>query len=161
MKKSIGCIVVALLGFVVLVGAVLAGGLLFGRAQEPDFITITVESPAVVPANVPFEIQLSIRNIASKEIVLHSVDVSTSYLDMFEVSKISPEPTGEQTIPFVGFRSYALGQTIFAGGRQLVVLEVVGQENGRFTGEFDVCVESATLCKLVVVETVIGAGNGR
>ena len=160
-KKSLGCVVVLLTCFVFGLGTYLFFELILGHPQEPDFITTHINIPASVPTNEPFEMRITVQNIASEEILLHSIDISNSYLEAINVTSISPQPTLEQNIPIVDFTSYSFAQSIPVGATQMVTFELVGIENGRFEGEVDICVEAGVICKLTFIETVIGNGNGR
>ena len=160
-NKSVGCVSIILLCFVLGLISLLVGRMFLIRSQEPTFIIVRVDTPESVLPNEPFEVHLTIQNIASEEILLHSIDVSNSYFDAIAVNKISPEPTREQSIPIVNFRSYRFEKPIMSGGTQSVVFELIGAEEGLYEGEIDICVEASVLCKLVEVRTVIGDGNGR
>ena len=160
-KKSLGCIIVLFACVGLGLGTYLIIELVLGRPQEPDFITTRIQVPQTVPANEPFEVRMFVQNRASEEIFLHSIDISNTYLEAIDIISISPEPTMEQNIPIVDFTSFSFDQTIPVGGTQTVTFELVGNENGRFNGEVDICVEASVLCKLTVIETEIGAGNGR
>lgn len=160
-NRSVGCGSALLMSLVFVVVAFFASRILLGRAQEPNFITIRVDVPENVVRNEPFELRLTVQNIASDEILLHSIDISNSYLSSINVINAVPEPTLEQRIPIVDFRSFRFEQPIVSGGTQSVVFELVGTEEGVFDGEVDVCVEASVLCKLLVIQTVVGDGNGR
>ena len=155
-KKLIGCIPVLLLSLFLCVLAVFLGGNLLGRAQEPDFIRVRVNTPEQIAVNEPFTIQIVIQNVAPEEILLHSIDISNPYLEAITLTNISLEPTQERNIPIVNFTSYQFEQTIPAGGTEIVTLDFVGNKSGNFSGEFDICVEASVLCKLMPIETKIG-----
>ena len=155
-KKLIGCIPVLLLSLLLCVLAIFLGGNLLGRAQEPDFIRVRINTPEQIAVNEPFAMQIIIQNVAPEEILLHSIDISNPYLETITLTNISPVPTQERNIPIVDFSSYQFEQTIPAGGTQIVTLDFIGKESGDFSGEFDVCVEASVICKLMLVETKIG-----
>ncbi len=155
-KKLMGCIPILFLCLFLTIIAIFVGGNLLGRAQEPDFIRVRLNAPEQVSLDEPFKIQVMVQNVAPEEILLHSIDVSDLYIDSVDLVAISPDPVKEQHIPIVNFTSYEFNQAIPSGGTQIVTFDFIGKENGRFSGEFDVCVEASILCKLEIIETNIG-----
>ena len=156
-----GCLIVCL---VLAAGAVFGGRYLFrSAAGEPATIDIQITAPSQVPVDEPFQILIRIIDIepGGEAQLLHSIDISDSYLEGFELVETEPAFTNSFGIPFVNFQSYVFEQTIPQSGVTAVGFTMVGKEEGVYQGEIDVCIESGSLCKLTLIETTVGDANGR
>ena len=128
---------------------------------EPGGVEITVDAPTQVPPGQPFAIDITVQNLGLERKVLDSIDVENSYLRGIALEATTPAFNNSFEIPLVGFQSYSFGETIAGNTTTRVTLEMVGEREGTFAGDIDVCINEATACLTFPVETTIGVGDGR
>lgn len=156
----LGCLVGLLVG----VCAASVAGYFFIRnfeVYEPEDVAITVSAPASAPPGEPFALDVRVENEALDSQLLDSIDISQTYLDGFTVQGAEPAFSDQFRIPVVGYQSFTYGVSIPGNGAQLVTLELVGDVEGTFAGEVDVCINDGATCQTFAVETAVSTAPGR
>lgn len=160
-RRNILIVIGALLALCVCVVAVSALFIVTRAIEEPGQVEITVSAPASVPPNEPFLVTVSVQNLAPSIQMLHSIDIQTNYLDGFSVESAKPAYLDTFPLPVVGYHSFTFERDIPANSTLETEFVLVGEAEGTFSGEFDVCINDGSTCLGVPVETAVGAGNGR
>lgn len=138
------------------------GGILIGfRAEEPTDVVIELTAPESSPSGEPFAVEIEITNVYTGVQVLDSIDISTRYLKNITVNSTTPAATDEFDVPFVQFYSYTFEEELSMTESMTVVFEMVGEEEGLFEGDVDVCINKASSCQTIELKTIIGTTEGR
>lgn len=160
-RKLIILLVVGGIG-ICLCGAILAVALgLFAITNEPSSVEVSVDAPANVPLNERFEIIITIENITDEEQTLDSIDIEDSYLEGLSVELSEPPFSSTEPIPLVAYQTYTMQHRIPAGSTVEVRFLMVGEMEGKYGGDIDVCINLATNCLTRTIVTEVGGGNGR
>lgn len=162
MRRRVILIAVGAIGALFL-GALVIGVLffLFSSSSVPTDVSVIVNAPRAVPVNEPYAIKVRIQNLTAETQILDSIDVQESYLEGVQLLSTEPMFGDSTTIPLVGFQSYTYGD--FIGGSETFIVELVfeGIMEGTFSGDIDICVNSATECATRQLTVVIGESSGR
>jgi hypothetical protein len=128
------------------------------RANIVHNIEASVSAPLLVELNEPFVITIRIKNTAETAQSLIDLDVAKDYLRGIAVGDSSP-PFKESTgLPMDGGTSYTFNHSIPAHGEFVVTLQAVGVEEGDYTGDIDVCINSAMAFTTHQVRTKVTNG---
>ena len=142
--------------------AVGIGAILLGfRAEEPSEVEIELTAPESVPAGEPFPVEIQVTNMFTGTQILDSIDISMTYLDNISVQKTTPPASAEFDVPLVRFRSFTFEEELSMLESTTVIFEMVGEEEGLFEGDVDVCINDGSSCKTVELSTIIGNSSGR
>ena len=159
-RVLMGCGTALFLSICVLLAGI--GAILVGfRAEEPTDVAIKLSAPESVPRGEPFAVEIQITNVYTGVQILDSIDISTRYLENITVTSTTPPATAEFDVPFVQFHSYTFEEELSMSESMTVVFEMVGGEEGLFTGDVDVCINKASSCQTIELSTIIGTTVGR
>jgi hypothetical protein len=131
-----------LLGFVVgvVVGVVLT--LVFfvvvGLQSGPTLVS-TIYAPEQVRIGEPFVMRIVSSNPHDAEVQLYSVDIDDSFLELFEVVAIEPQPTDSMRIPFLDQRSWFFERDVQPGDSLAVTFTLSPLQAGVPVGNVEVC----------------------
>jgi hypothetical protein len=153
----IGCGAALLIGMCVL----LIGIAVIFSSEAPENVEIELTAPESVPASEPFAVEIQITNVDANLQTLDSIDISTSYLENIRVESVSPPASDEFEIPLVQFYTYTFQEELGMFESMTVVFEMVGEEEGTFEGEVDVCINEGSACETFDLRTTIGVTEGR
>jgi len=159
-RVLIGCGTALVLSICILLAAI--GAILIGfRPEEPSDIRMAISAPESVPRGEPFAVEVQITNVYTGEQILDSIDISTGYLENITVTGITPPAVEEFDVPFVKFHSYTFAEPLSMLESITIVFEMVGEEEGVFNGDLDVCINKAGSCQTFELSTIIGSTSGR
>ena len=155
-----GCGGALILSICILIAGI--GAILIGfQPEEPGDVRIQLRAPDSVPRGEPFAVEIEITNVFTGVQILDSIDISLDYLNYISVQQSRPPASDSFEIPFVQFVSYTFEEEINMLETKTVVFEMVGEEEGFYAGEIDVCINKASSCKTLEIETTIGIEPGR
>ncbi len=159
-RVLMGCGVALGLSICVLLAGI--GAILVGfRPEEPTDVEIKLSAPESVPRGEPFAVEIQITNVYTGEQILDSIDISTRYLEHITVTGTTPPATEEFDVPFVQFHSYTFEEELSMLESMTVVFEMVGEEEGLFTGDIDVCINKPSSCQTIELSMIVGTTSGR
>ena len=142
------CIGVSILG---------VAGMAYMGMQEPQGVDIQMISPAEVAVNEQFTFTIRIKNTGKDAQTLRRIDITTDYLDGFEISRIKPiySYKNRANVMGIGVEILQFQELILEGETLDVVFEAKALKAGDFKGNLDVCVNSDIVCKKMVTRTVV------
>ncbi len=135
------------------ISTVTGAGFVSGMFGEPENVNIEVKTPTTVTKGESFTIEVQVENLADQPQSLNSIDISLEYLAGIDIQKTEPPFT--ESIPNPGIHSYYFEQKILPGDTLVVELSTIGGQVGDFSGEIDVCLNSASSCSTFVTQTVV------
>lgn len=138
-------------------GAVLGGIYLWQSIQEPSGVDISVDSPIQAALGEPVVITATISNPSDSSLEINSIDIAQSFLDGVLVTRVDPPYESSEVYDFVGypFTSYYFYTNIQPGETQVITLYGEAIREGDFSGDLDVCIDSASNCRSFALRTVI------
>ncbi len=150
-------------GLSVMLGTVSCLGLLIGvwalqstAGLEPNTVAVQIEAPPQVTVAEPFQIIVRVENTyPGLPQTIHSIDISDDYLQSIVLVNADPAYSEQVSIPLVGFESFIFAQDLPDAGTAVIQLTMQPQQTGRYTGELDVCINAANICKLLTIETIV------
>ncbi|MCP4356472.1 MAG: hypothetical protein GY796_00440 [Chloroflexi bacterium] len=159
MKRKI---VIVLSGISIILCTISCLGLLIGgwilqstAGLEPDTVAVQIDAPPRVNVNEPFQIIVRVESTyPGMPQTIHSIDISDDYLQNIVLINADPAYSEQVSIPLVSFESFIFEQAL--SGTAVIQLTMQPQQTGRYTGEFDVCINAANVCKLLTIETIVG-----
>ena len=135
---------------------VTGGAFLGWLMQAPEGAAIRVEAPSLVRKGDPVIIFVEVENTSSEPQLLHSVDISSSYLNGIAIQWADPRFTESYPIA-VGpaMQSYTFEQQIAPGATLTVQFFGTAVRRGDFSGDVDVCISSAVRCDSFLTRTIV------
>lgn len=138
-RVLIGC---GITGLAVVI-ALVAGGAWFYNAVTVRHIEASISAPLSVALDEPFDITVHIKNTASVSQSLVDLDVAQGYLSGVAIRSASPPYKESTGLPLNGGTSLTFKHSIPANGELVVVLHAVGVQEGDFSGDIDLCINSS------------------
>jgi hypothetical protein len=150
---GIGC---AALCIVLVIAVLIAGGVLIKWGlTKPENVSISLDAPVQASKDESVIITVRVENTATESQLLHSIDISSQYLDGIAIEEAEPPFSESFAIPLVDMQSYTFGQDISPGTTLEVRFAGVAVKIGDFAGNFDVCINSGNACTTLATRTVI------
>ncbi len=142
------CIIASILGI---------GGLAWVSLQEPEGVDIQVISPTEASVNDEFSFTIRIKNLGTEAQTLKRIDITTDYLDGFEVSRVKPiySYRDRAEIMGIGIEVFQFQELILEGETLDIVFDAKALKAGDFSGNVNVCMDSEFNCKKMVTRTVV------
>jgi hypothetical protein len=132
------------------------GGAVWKAANEgPQEIEISVDAPQQVKLGEEFTIEVTLENQAVETQLLYSIDCTNDYLRGIDVVSTFPDYEDMSDYDMGNFRSYRFEREIDAGEELVVRIQLIGQTEGAFSGELDVCVDDGFRCETVTLNTFV------
>lgn len=116
-------------------------------------ISVAIESPPEVKAGEPFEIRAIVTNGGSESARLDSIDIGDSYLEGVTLQSSEPPWGDTMHVPVDNTVSHEYQATVPAGASFTVTFKAQASQPGRFSGDFDICVNSAFNCFFEKIST--------
>lgn len=129
----IGCGIASIL--VVLAGAAL---IYYVFVRELPVLDATLDAPHSVTLDSEFEIVVTATNPHAESVTLDSIDIQQTFLDGFQVVGVTPEPVDTMNV-FGMIRTWEFGIPVAPGDSTEIRFEFRAVEEGRFSGDLDVC----------------------
>jgi hypothetical protein len=150
-----GCLVALLLCISAFIIGI--GGLTWAGMQEPQGVDIQMISPAQVAVDEQFTFIIRIQNTGKEAQTLRRIDITTDYLDGFEISRIKPiySYKNRANVLGIGVEILQFHELILEGETLDVIFDATALKAGDFKGNLDVCVNSDIVCKKIVTRTVV------
>ena len=101
---------------------------------DPPF-HVSLDYPHEVRLGVPFDLNVSVTNLADKRRTIGSVYIDDSLLKGFEILSVSPKPDSEENVADVHASSYA--RAIEPSETISFQFRLRGKEEGSFWGDVD------------------------
>jgi hypothetical protein len=133
MKKTL----LAFLGagvLILFIGAVL---IWFWLIRELPALDASISLPSETELGSTISMTITANNPHDKPVVLDSIDIDDSFLTGFQV--VSIDPKSSNTTHVFGQRSWDFGQSVPSGKSMVVRFELKAVQQGRFSGDVDVC----------------------
>ena len=145
---SLLCIIIALVGFFSLV---------YYSSQEPEGVDIQVITPTEVRSGQTFTFLITIENLGEEAQTLRRVDITTAYLDGFEVSDVVPVYLRRDRLNVlgIGVETFEFQELILEGETLTVEFAATALEPGDYAGDLEVCISSMVVCKKMVTRTLV------
>ena len=132
------------------------GGAVWRAANEgPQEIEISVDTPQQVKVGEEFSIEVTLENLGDEAQLLYSIDFTDDYLQGIDVVSAFPDYEDMNEYGMGNFRSYTFEREIDAGEELVVRIQLIGQVEGTFSGELDVCVDDGFRCETVTLNTLV------
>ncbi|MBN2501632.1 MAG: hypothetical protein JXB38_12695 [Anaerolineales bacterium] len=132
------------------------GGAVWRGANEgPQEIEISVDAPHQVKTGEEFTVEVTLENLADDAQLLYSIDFTDDYLQGIDVVSTFPDYEEMNAYEMGDFRSYMFEREIDAGEELVVRIQLVGQAEGAYSGEMDVCVDDGFRCETVTLSTLV------
>ncbi|HUO85707.1 MAG TPA: hypothetical protein VM534_11390 [Thermoanaerobaculia bacterium] len=144
-------------GFLVLLGVAAMVGLFVWVAAEPENIEVTIEAPLNVSEGERFPARVRIRNTASDQQRLVSLDVADEYLAGIAIERTNPPFSSATHIPIDDTMSYDYDLVIPPGKEVEVQFDLFAVREGDFSGEIDVCINSSTNFLSYPIRTIVAS----
>ncbi len=142
---GIGCLLLCAIvgiGFLLLTGFFVKAAL-----EEPENVEITLTAPIEVAKGEDFIVEVEVANLANTPQELNSIDIDLSYLEGARINKTEPPYTIFSDSDFIEeYHSYYFKHPIPANDKLTVKFYMTALKTGDFSGVFDVCINSASLC---------------
>jgi hypothetical protein len=150
---GIGCVLFCI-GFTIVV-AIASGVFFMWGMQEPENVNISVDSPIQVTKGESVIIKVQVENFAAESQILHSIDISNSYLDGIAIKNALPPFVESYPIPYIDMESYTFEQEISSRTTLVVQFFGVAVKTGDYSGEIDVCINTESVCTTFLIRTIV------
>lgn len=153
---AVGCAATVVLTICCVAG--IMGGLIWIGSQSADGLAqVNINAPSTVEQGGTFVIAVEITNISGKTIQLNSVDISKNLLHGFIIGAV--EPAYIETYEYGGlneeYQTFAFNIAIPPGESLTVHFESEAVLPGDFSGEIDVCVNTAYNCHRSALRAIV------
>ena len=138
-KVIIGVVIGIVLLGVTCVGGVLALGLYVAN-NVPEGITLRFEYPDDVVVGDEFDITITVVNTLNEQRTLGDLDFYGQILGGVTIKSFDPQPASDDGYMF-GSRTIVYNRPIPANGELPVVITVIADQPGYFTGDVDVTID--------------------
>ena len=123
------------IGFIGIVGLALGMGIWL--AVELPVLDAAVSVPQETTVYSELTMVVIATNNTDSDITLDSIDISDSFLDGFRV--IDVQPQSKDTMGLWGMQSWEFGRSVPPGQSVKVRFTLQAIQEGRFTGDVDIC----------------------
>jgi hypothetical protein len=143
------CLVIAVIGLVA------GGAFVRWLVEKPENINVDVNVPLLVSKGEPFAVVVTIENLIKESRLLDSIDIDDKYLEGIALTGAEPPFIESYPLSFLDQHSYTFEQEIPPTGILVVELNAIAVRTGDFSGQIDVCIDSASNCLPFAMRTVV------
>ena len=129
--------------------------LMLSACKSPKHIEVMIDAPIQVNTNDEFVITATVKNTASNEQKLVSLDIGNKYLKGIAIIKTEPDNSESFYVPIDNTFSYVFNIPIKAGEEIKVKLYAKALKKGDFNAEVDFCINSDTSFLTKSIRTVV------
>lgn len=133
------------------------GSLVYYGLQEPQGVDIQVITPAKIASGEQFSMLIQIQNTGEEAQTLRRVDITTAYLDGFEIKRVVPVFLRRDRLNVlgIGVEVFEFQELILEGETLTIEFEAVALKPGDYAGDLEVCISSMVICKKMVTRTLV------
>jgi len=143
------CLVLAVIALVA------GGAIVKWLVEEPENIHVNVDVPLLVSKGEPFAVVVTIENLVDESRLLDSIDIDDKYLEGIALTGAEPPFFESYSLALLDQQSYTFEQGIPPTGILVVKFDAIAVRTGDFSGQIDVCIDTASNCLPFTTRTVV------
>lgn len=120
--------------------------------KELKNVQLDIKMPSNITQDKISVMEVNIKNTADQPILLHSLHVSSTFLNLVKVEKT--EPSFVQVFQVPNAQAYEFNQTISPGEDLTVKFSLMGIQSGSYSGDIGISTESGYLVRSVEIAIV-------
>jgi hypothetical protein len=129
--------------------------LILSGCTEPKDVEVNVDAPLQVMIDKEFVITATVKNTASKEQKLVSLDIGDEYLKGIAIVKTEPDNSESRHIPLDNTVTYTFNIPVKPGKEIKVTFYAKALKKGDFNSEIDFCINNEVSFLSKSIRTVV------